>query len=76
MLPLDRVRQLAAALRDDGLELHARDLEQATDGMFNHTEVWMTWCYQVELILQFPGLSASTKAKAQALFNILQADLS
>jgi hypothetical protein len=75
MQPFDDVQELAAALRREGMELHARDLEHAHDGIFNGTELWVTWRYYVERALHLPELTSETRAQARALFDQLDAGL-
>jgi hypothetical protein len=76
MTPYEQIADLAADLRRDGFSALNEGLLQAHRGIFNGTELYMAWRFHVAKVLEEPGLSNPTKAKAQRLWVLLDKELS
>jgi hypothetical protein len=62
--PYDYVKEVAADLRNDRLEDVATRLLKSHEGIFNGTELFMTWRHAVSQILKTDGISEATKTSA------------
>ena len=58
------IEVVAAALKRDGLEYDAERLLRAHQGIFNGTELFMAWRWNLDKILELPSISIDTREKA------------
>lgn len=71
MIPYERVKIVADALKADGLDDWAEGLLKAHVGIFNGTELYMKWRWHIGHILRLQTISADTRKKAEQLYSIL-----
>jgi len=76
MISFAEVQEVVDGLRSDGCESAGRELSEANVGVFNSLELAMKWRFYVQRALSLSAISQSTRVKAQALFDKLEAELS
>ena len=76
MTPFERVADLAADMESESLPGLGQELRTSHEGIFNGTELYMAWRFHVAKALDEPRLSDRTRAKALALWQMLDGDLS
>ena len=75
MTAYQEISDLADDLHRENLVSLAELLAQAHEGVFNGTELHMKWRFDVAAVLADPRMTASTRAKAEALHQKLETEL-
>jgi len=75
MTPYEQIADLAADVQSEGYAAVGQALMEAHNGIFNGTELFMAWRFQVARALEHP-LSGRTRAKAQKVWRMLDSELS
>ena len=74
--PYDQIADLASDIRREGFDGLSDELLGSHRGIFNGTELYIAWRYLVAKIAEERGLSVDTRAKAEALRQMLDKNLS
>jgi len=62
--PYHELEKVGACLVRDGLQREAEGLLKAHEGIFNGTELYMTWRWKLSEILKHPSISLQTREEA------------
>jgi hypothetical protein len=75
MTPYEQIADLAADVQREGHADMGQALLEASQGIFNGTELFMAWRFHVAKVLEH-RLSNRTRAKAQEVWQMLDKALS
>jgi hypothetical protein len=75
VLPYDYIKNLAADLRRDGLDDASENLLLVHAGVFNQTELFMAWRWNIERLMEDDRISYETRESAERAWNYLSAAL-
>ncbi len=75
MKPYEQIADLAADVQADGYAALAKSLLEVHRGIFNGTELFMAWRFEVAKVLDLPVTNV-TRAKAATIWQMLDKELS
>jgi hypothetical protein len=71
----EEIESVARGLERDGLKDWRERLLSSHKGIFNGTELYMSWRWYLEQILQLQVISANTRTEAERVHGIINEEL-
>jgi hypothetical protein len=75
LTPYEQLAALALEVRREGFDELSTSLLEAHKGIFNGTELFIVWRFNVEKVIAQEGLSVGAREKAESIWRMLDQEL-